>query len=86
VSSELDLFQLFRWLLAIVGSVYTVVCAGQSLYRWLTYFGGSREKALLGRYTLVLLLRVRLRRFAGELCQIGFLLAALVGLVYVHWY
>jgi len=71
-------------MLAIVGSVYTLVCTGQAVYRWLTYFRSSREKALLGRYTLVLLLRTRLRHFAWELGQIVFLLAALIGLIYVH--
>jgi hypothetical protein len=86
VPAEVDPFTLFRWLLAIVGTVYTLVCTGQALHRWFDFFGSSREKALLGRYTLVLLLRTQFRHFAGELCQIVFLLAALAGLLYVHWY
>jgi hypothetical protein len=84
VPAEVDPFSLFRWLLAIVGTVYTLVCTGQALYRWFDFFGSSRGKVLLGRYTLVLLLRMRLRRFAWELCQIVLLLAALAGLIYVH--
>ena len=81
---EVDLFYVFRWLLAIVGMVYTLVCTGQSLYRWLAYFQGSRQTAMLGRYTLVLLLRTRGRRFASELGQIGCLVAAFIWLIYIH--
>lgn len=84
--AEVDPFTVFRWLLAIVGTVYTLVCTGQAFFRWLAFFASSREKALLGRYTLVLLLRTKLRRFAWEFCQIIFLLAALAGLLYVHRY
>ena len=82
--AEVDPFTLFRWLLAIVGTVYTLVCTGQAAYRWLDFFGSSREKALLGRYTLVLLLRTKFRRFAWELCQIAALLVVLAGLIYGH--
>jgi hypothetical protein len=81
---QVDLFYLFRWLLAMVGTVYTLVCTGQSLYRWLAYFQSSRQTAMLGRYTLVLLLRTRGRRFVSDLCQIGFLVAAFIGLIYIH--
>lgn len=81
---EVDLFYVFRWLLAVVGTVYTLVCTGQSLYRWLAYFSSSRQTAILGRYTLVLLLRTRGRRFAWELCRIGFLVAVFVSLIYIH--
>ena len=82
--AQVDPFTVFRWLLALVGVVYTLVCTAQTLLRWLDYFRSSRETALLGRYTLVLLLRTRFRRFTWELCQIAFLLAALAALIYVH--
>jgi hypothetical protein len=36
------------------------------------------------RYTIVQLLRLRLRPFTGELGQIAFWTFALIGLVYLH--
>ena len=79
-----ELFVLYRWLLAIVGAVYTVVQTGRSLWRWLGYFGSSRRTAVLGRYTGLLLLRVRLRRLAWDLGQIAVLLAVLGYVIYLH--
>ena len=79
-----DLFFIFRWWLAIVCTVYTIVVTWRSLWSWLLYFHSSRKTAVLGRYTLVLLLRLRIRRFAGELGQIVLLLSALVCLIYLH--
>jgi hypothetical protein len=81
---DFDLFELFRWLLAIVCTVYTVVVTWRSLLGWLAYFQSSRETAVLGRYTLVLLLRTRFRRFAWELVQIIGLTVALLLLLYAH--
>ena len=81
---DLDLFETFRWLLAVVCTVYAVVVTARSLVGWWEYFRSSRETAILGRYTLVLLLRTRLRRFAGELVQIAVLTAFLVLLLYAH--
>lgn len=81
---DLDLFETFRWLLAVVCTVYAVVVTVRSLLGWLEYFASTRETAILGRYTLVLLLRIRMRRFAGELLQIAGLTAFLVLLLYAH--
>jgi len=84
MSGGLDFFETFRWLLALVCTVYAVVVTWRSLVGWLVYFRGSRETAVLGRYTLVLLMRTRLRRFAGELTQILALTAMLIVLLYAH--
>jgi hypothetical protein len=84
VWTDLDLFQMYRWLLALVCTVYAAVVTVRSLGSWLAYFRESRQTAVLGRYTLVLLLRMRLRRFGGELIQIGLLLVVLIGLIYAH--
>jgi hypothetical protein len=81
---DFDLFFWFRWLLATVCTVYAVVVTGRSLWGWLTYFGSSRQTAILGRYTLVLLLRMKSTRFAGELLQIAALSVILLALVYMH--
>jgi hypothetical protein len=84
MAREPDLFEVYRWLLLIVGTVYTIVCLGQVLWRWLDYFGQSRPKRVLGHYAVVLLLRTRLRRFAWDLCQVGALLAVLLYIIYLH--
>jgi hypothetical protein len=82
--ADFDLFVTFRWLLATVCSVYAAIVTWRSLVGWLTYFRSSRQTAVMGRYTLVLLLRLRLRRFAGELLQIAAWTALLILLLYAH--
>lgn len=81
---DTELFVMYRWILAGVCTVYTMVCVGQSLWRWLDYFGSSRRTMVLGRYAGVLMLRLRLRRFGWELGQIAVLLAILCYVVYLH--
>lgn len=81
---DLEVFATFRWLLAIVCTVYAIIVTLQTLRSWLIYFMSSRRYQILGRYTLALLLGVRARQFAAELLQIGGLLAALLLLVYAH--
>ena len=82
--AEIDPFYLFRWVLATVCTVYVIVVTAQSLKRWLSYFGQSRETAVLGRYTLVLLIRIKLRRFIWPMGQIVMLLTVLLGMIYLH--
>lgn len=84
LNGRFDLFETFRWLLAIVCSIYAAVCIWRSLIGWLTYFASSRQTAILGRYTLVLLLRVRARRFAAEVLQIVVLTVILLLLLSLH--
>ncbi|NLX20753.1 MAG: hypothetical protein GXY55_03655 [Phycisphaerae bacterium] len=84
MATEFDMFFTFRWLLAIVCTVYAVVCIWRSWVGWLMYFRSGRRTAVLGHYAMVLLLRVRIRRFSCELFQIAALLAILGWLVYVH--
>jgi hypothetical protein len=81
---DAQIFATFRWLLAIICTIYTLIVTGQTLRGWLLYFASGRENQILGRYTVALLLRVRLRRFAWELAQIGGLTAILTALVYAH--
>ncbi len=79
-----DLFEMYRWLLVIICTIYTLVCVGQSLYGWVAYFGRSRRTQVLGHYAVVLLMRTRLKRFHRDLWQIGLLLAILGMVVYAH--
>ena len=79
-----DLFEMYRWLLVIICSIYTLVCVGQSLYGWIEYFGQSRRAQVLGHYAVVLMLRTRVKKFRRDLLQIGLLLALLGVIVYAH--
>ena len=81
---SVQVFATFRWALAIICTVYTLVVTGQTLRGWLIYFLSDRHCRILGHYTTALLLRVRLKQFAWELAQIGGLLATLLFLVYAH--
>lgn len=82
--AEIDIFHLYRWSLAVVVAVYTVVCTWRTVSQWLLYMREDRRAAILGRYTLTLLLRMKWHRFAGELIQIGVLLGVLASLVGLH--
>ena len=82
--ADLDLFDLFRWTLGMVCTIYALVCTARTLWGWLVYFGSSRQTMVMGRYAAVLLLRIRVRRFAGELIQIALLLVVFGCLVYLH--
>ena len=84
MTAEFDLFFVFRWILVTVCTIYAAAQVGQSLWRWLDYFAGSRRTAVLGHYVMVQLLRLRLRRFGFELLQIVVLLVVLGCLVYGH--
>ncbi len=82
---EWDLFEQWRILLTVVCTVYAVVVTGRSLWSWAVYLSGrDRRTSLLRSYIVVQLLRLRLRRFAGELLQIGFWLAMLLLVLYGH--
>lgn len=81
---DLEIFATFRWLLAIACTIYTLIVTWQTLRSWLEYFASGRQTRILGRYTVTLLLRVRLRQFTWELAQIAGLTAVLIVLVYAH--
>jgi hypothetical protein len=82
---EFDLFAIFRWTLATMCTVYVVVVTINSLVSWLRYFATTRYTAVMGRYTYVLLLRIRIRRFASDLIQIVFLVVVFAAIVYAHY-
>jgi hypothetical protein len=84
---DVDLFVLYRWFLATVCLIYAMVRLGYSLGQWLSYFGRSRRTTVLGHYVGVMLLRVRMKRYVWDLCQIGLLLAVLGYIIYAHsWF
>ena len=50
---EFDLFVVFRWGLATVCTVYSVIRIWQTLWSWLDYFASSRKTAVVGQYVAV---------------------------------
>lgn len=86
---HVDLFHLFRWLLGIVVTVYATVVTTQSLYEWWIWLvrpepGMERPFALLRRYVIVHGLRLRVRRFGGDLLVCAGLLVVFGLLMYAH--
>lgn len=82
---DLDLFALYRWLLAIVCTVYAAVRLWQTIYGWWVYLWSPQPGfGTLRRYLFVQALRVRARRFAGPLLEIVVLSAVLIGLLWLH--
>lgn len=81
--ASFSLFELFRWQLAVICTIYALVLTAQWLWGWLKYFGTSRQTAILGRYATLLLIRIRVARFMPDVLQI----AVLVGIFFyiVHW-
>lgn len=63
----IDLFDLYRYMLAWIVTIYATIVTGQSLYGWYIYLTGSdRYVALLRRYVIVQGLRLRFRAFWGD--------------------
>ena len=82
--ADLEIFGTYRWLLAIVCTVYAAVLTAQWLWSWLKWFASSRQTAVLGRYASLLLIRIRFLRFGWELVQILVLLGAFFYVVSLH--
>jgi hypothetical protein len=82
---SLDLFAFYRWLLAIVCTVYTAVRLGQTIHGWILYFWAPYSySGALRRYALVQLLRIRVRRFTLDLLEIVVLTAAFFAVLWLH--
>jgi len=83
---ELDLFHFWRSLLTLVSTVYVTVRTINFVINIRRILGrGDRLTRLGVNYTLAVLLRTRVRAFAGELFQILLLTAVLIGLISLHW-
>ena len=82
--ADLDLFDTYRWLVAIVCTVYATIVTWQWLVNYLQWFQSSLELKRVGGYAALLLLRIRLRRFLLELLQIGGLTALFFYIVHLH--
>lgn len=82
---EVDLFGFYRWILFLIGTVYTIVVTGRSVLSWLEWlWSPERWSGPLRRYVLVQALRIRFRRFTLELAEIAALAGAFAVLVWLH--
>ncbi len=81
---DIDPFAFYRWLLFIIGTVYTVIQLGRTAYSWFEWFWTVPRGTTVRRYAAVQLLRIRLRRFTLDLMQIAVLTALFFGLVWLH--
>jgi hypothetical protein len=86
---DIDLFNFFRWVLCIIGTIYVTVITLQSLWGWYVWFQGPDKFITLARrYVLLHGLRLRFKTFWGDviicllLCIAFLLMWRLHGLVY----
>ena len=63
-----SIFDIFRWTLALIATIYATVVTIQSLWGWYLWLAGSdRYVSLLRRYLIVHGLRLRFTSFWGDL-------------------
>ena len=84
ILADLDLFDTFRWLLAIICTVYATIVTWYTLSGYLTWFNSSRHLQRVGSYAALLLLRIRVLRFMFELLQVVVLAAMFFYIVHLH--
>jgi hypothetical protein len=82
--ADLDLFDTFRWLLAIICTVYAVIVMWHWFWGYAQWFSSSNQMQRVGRYAMLLVLRIRIRRFVIETLQILALAAAFFVIVHLH--
>ena len=71
---HLDFFDLFRWVLSTVATVYATVVTVQSARQWWLWLrGGDKYVTLARRYLIVHGLRLRVRTFGGDVVVCGLL-------------
>jgi hypothetical protein len=82
---DVDFFNFWRYLLAIVGGVYATVITLQSLWGWYVYLAGSdRFIGLARRYIIVHGLRLRFTSFWGDVIVCLLLTVAFFILLRAH--
>jgi hypothetical protein len=64
---KIDFFNFFRYMLAVIVTVYATVVTLQSLYGWYVYLSApDKYMSLIRRYVIVQGLRLRFRTFWGD--------------------
>jgi hypothetical protein len=81
----MDFFDLFRWVLATIATVYATVVTVQSAMGWYTWLRGTDKYITLARrYLIVHGLRLRVRTFGGDVLICGLLCITFLILWYAH--
>ena len=81
----ISIFGLYRHVLLIVVGCYVAVRFASFVWRWQIHGReADRSEAMLRRYVVTLLFRVRLRWFWFDFLQIGVLLAGLAYTMMLH--
>ena len=71
---HLDFFDIFRWVLAWIATIYATVVTVQSAWTWWAWLRGSDKYITLARrYLIVHGLRLRVRTFGGDVLVCGLL-------------
>ncbi|MCK6456914.1 MAG: hypothetical protein L6Q92_10355 [Phycisphaerae bacterium] len=84
-AADLDLFDVWRWMLALLCTTYAVVVTLRTAWDWIVFLSGTgRDRVLIRNYALVLLLRMRWRPFAWELAGIAVWSVVLGVLLWAH--
>ncbi|HSU69065.1 MAG TPA: hypothetical protein VLJ39_19435 [Tepidisphaeraceae bacterium] len=64
---HLDFFDFFRWVLAIIATIYATIITLQSLWGWVVWLSGSdKYMTLVRRYVIIHGLRLRFKTFWGD--------------------
>jgi hypothetical protein len=64
---KIDFFNFFRYMLAVIVTVYATTVTLQSLYGWIVYLNSpDKYMTLIRRYVIVQGLRLRFRSFWGD--------------------
>ena len=82
---HVDFFDLFRWTLACIATVYASVVMLQSTWSWYVWLCGTDKYiGLARRYLIVHGLRLRVRTFGGDVLVCVLLCVAFLILWYAH--
>ena len=82
---HVDFFNFFRWVLALVVTVYATVVTLQSLWGWYVWLkSNDKHISLLRRYLIVHTLRLRFRTFWGDVVICILLCVAFVIMWHAH--
>ena len=79
-----DLFFFWRFVLALIMTIWFVLNLVDLIVRYWRLFHSSREWGTAGKYLLIQALRVNWRDVRGEVLQIGFWTGAFVVIIYAH--
>jgi hypothetical protein len=85
LSLDIDFFNFFRWLLAMIVTIYATVITLQSVWSWYKMLAGiDRYVGLVRRYLVVHGLRLRFKAFWGDVVICLLLCVIFLIILYAH--